>query len=146
MLVNENILFITFINKLFYPYPNDEWRFNEINSKYYCIFLNLKSLRIITQINNIMENICITKIEKISNLFLIRENLYFFIRFIENIHSKIGIIKMTDFKNYNYMNDINDINLYYLPDNIIDSDKILILNNKNVLIYKKNYISLININ
>ena len=145
-LVNENILFITFINKLFYPYPNDEWRFNEINSKYYCIFLNLKSLRIITQINNIMENICITKIEKISNLFLIRENLYFFIRFIENIHSKIGIIKMTDFKNYNYMNDINDINLYYLPDNIIGSDKILILNNKNVLIYKKNYISLININ
>ena len=49
-------------------------------------------------------------------------------------------------KNYNYMNDINDINLYYLPDNIIGSDKILILNNKNVLIYKKNYISLININ
>jgi hypothetical protein len=145
-LVNENILFITFINKLFYPYPNDEWRFNEINSKYYCIFLNLKSLRIITQINNIMENICITKIEKISNLFLIGEKLYFFITYYENRNSKIAIIKKTVFNINTYINDFYEINLYNLPKNIIGFDKLLILNNNNILIYKKNYISLININ
>ena len=146
MLVNENILFITFTNKLFYPYPNDELKYNEIDSKYYFIFLNIKSLKIITQINNIMENICITKIEKISNLFLIREKLYFFITFKENINTKIAIIKKTDFNIYTFMNDFNNINLYYLPNNIIGFDKLLILNNNNILIYKKNYISLININ
>ena len=146
MLVNENILFITFTNKLFYPYPNDELKYNEIDSQYYFIFLNIKSLRIITQINNIMENICITKIEKISNLFLIREKLYFFITFKENINTKIAIIKKTDFNIYTFMNDFNNINLYYLPNNIIGFDKLLILNNNNILIYKKNYISLININ
>jgi hypothetical protein len=146
MLVNENILFITVINNLFYPYPNDEWKLNEINSRYYFIFLNIKNLRFITQINNIIENICITGIEKISNLFLIGEKLYFFITYYENRNSKIAIIKKTVFNINTYINDFYEINLYNLPKNIIGFDKLLILNNNNILIYKKNYISLININ
>ena len=146
MLVNENILFITVINNLFYPYPNDEWKLNEINSRYYFIFLNIKNLRFITQINNIIENICITGIEKISNLFLIGEKLYFFITYYENRNSKIAIIKKTVFNINTYINDFNEINLYNLPKNIIGFDKLLILNNNNILLYKKNYISLININ